>query len=164
MVILLVTAAPVSAKDIKKDSELTIKNKSDEELRVALWGREDGAYYYFTVPWGDREFPAEESWTIDRDEYYVQVWYVAVVDLDTTVENPWLSEDTTIELAPCIVGYDNDLDDYEKYRLDANRGSVNLTITECGYEPPNRGDPAAGKYKWQYYAPDKEQFLKVYPY
>ena len=132
--------APAAAQ---KTSELTVINKSGHVLQIKMVGKEYGKVLYVSVPEGSRAFPVEQKWSLWRDTYTVYVWYASKVD----------SRGIVSELTPCVLGIDQDLGDYDLYRIKADKAQVRLVVTECGMPLPNDGDPGSRMYKWSYWVP-----------
>jgi len=137
----------------QKTSLLTVINKSGNALQVKMIGKEYGKVLYVAVPEGSRDFPVEEQYSIWRDTYTVYVWYASKVDEDGIVS----------ELTPCTLGIDQDLKDYDLYKIKADKSAVRLVVTECGMPLPNAGDSGSRMYKWSYWTPTGYHD-RAYPY
>ena len=56
--------------------KLTIINKSGMPLEINITGTNEENHYYLRIPRGDRDSPLEMTFTVARDKYNVQVFYV----------------------------------------------------------------------------------------
>lgn len=74
---LLLAAAKKSNSDLVR---FTVINESPFPLGISLTGTFTEAIYYLNVPAGDQEFPVERTFTITRDEYQMQVYYIDLWD------------------------------------------------------------------------------------
>ncbi|OGO30418.1 MAG: hypothetical protein A2Z16_00085 [Chloroflexi bacterium RBG_16_54_18] len=58
----------------------TVINESPFPLGISLTGLFTESIYYLHLPEGDPEFPVERTFTIARDEYQMQVYYIDLWD------------------------------------------------------------------------------------
>ncbi len=119
---------------------LTTINKSGYPLYIPLEGEEFKQPYYLQLEKGTRGSPNIQVFTIIPDRYDVDIYYIddgkyiqCISELVPV--NYWNWKATSITL------------DF--------RGNSKLVITECGYPPPNLGDPGVHMYKWYW----KEMFV-----
>lgn len=71
----------IGAKDPLGLIRFTVINKSEHEVAIRLEGIEDDElFYYLTIPEGDKDNPTIKIFTIQRDVYKMQVYYVATYD------------------------------------------------------------------------------------
>ena len=115
----LMTASPKSIKLVR----LTIVNKSGLPLEIKLSGENVENFYYLRVPAGDRTLPTEEVFTIARDTYQVQPYY--------------------IELWDPVYGSSCGGAGSRTYYAFHN---IKITFLECYSNPRNRGESPI--YKW----------------
>jgi len=122
---LLISAKPEPAKLAR----LTIINKSGLPVEIKLTGTVIQNFYYLRIPTGDRVAPTEKVFTIARDKYRMQTYY--------------------IELWDPIYGY----------RCEGKSGTLyayrNLRITylECDSQRIRRGEPTfifIPRFSWEF--------------
>ena len=77
-IITLILTAGIPNPD--KLVRLTILNKSQYPLGIKLTGDNEANFYYLHVPKGDEEFPLEKRFTIARDIYQMQIYYIELWD------------------------------------------------------------------------------------
>jgi hypothetical protein len=110
---------------------LTIVNKSGVELFIHLdnlaTNYEDDVTYSLTIPEGDHENPTVKEFTIYRDIYDVQVYYVENWDP--------------------VYGYTICANSTGKTQLNAKR-QHRWVFTECSRERPRPGEPTMEKFYW----------------
>ncbi len=63
-----------------KLARLTVINKSGLPVELRLTGVTTGQFYYLRIPTGDRLLPTETVYTVLRDEYQSQLYYVELWD------------------------------------------------------------------------------------
>ncbi len=63
-----------------KTVELTIVNKSDREIAVGLVEANQYRAYYLHVDQGTKSNPTKETFTIERAQYTMNVYYIQVYD------------------------------------------------------------------------------------
>lgn len=73
----LLSAARTKNLDLVR---FTVVNQSPFPLGISLTGLFTESIYYLSVPEGDPEFPVERTFTIARDEYQMQVYYIDMWD------------------------------------------------------------------------------------
>jgi hypothetical protein len=74
---ILLTSASSKNVDLVR---FTVVNQSPFPLGISLTGLFTESTYYLHVPEGDPEFPVERTFTIARDEYQMQVYYIDLWD------------------------------------------------------------------------------------
>lgn len=74
---LLVTVASWQNLDLVR---FTVVNASPFPLEIRLEGRMTESFYYLRLPKGDPEFPLVRTFTIARDQYQMQVYYIDLWD------------------------------------------------------------------------------------
>lgn len=78
---LIITILLAGAKTQNLDLvRFTVVNESPFPLGISLTGTFTESFYYLHVPEGDPEFPVERTFTIARDEYQMQVYYIDLWD------------------------------------------------------------------------------------
>ncbi len=82
-------------------------NKSGMKVAIGLNGQEQGKFYYLKVAEGDREAPVEAGFTIARDIYRTQVYYIEPDDSYFTCKQPKpvklnMLHDVRLVVLPCI--------------------------------------------------------------
>jgi hypothetical protein len=110
---------------------LTIVNKSGVELFIHLdnlaTNYEDDVTYSLTIPEGNHETPTVKEFTIYREVYDVQVYYVENWDP--------------------VYGYTICANSTGKTQLNAKR-QHRWVFTECSRESPRPGEPTMEKFYW----------------
>lgn len=111
-----------SLKSIKL-VRLTIVNKSGLPLEIKLTGENVENFYYLRIPTGDRTLPTEEIFTIARDTYQVQPYYIELWD-------PVYGYSCGGAGSRTLYAYHN----------------IKITFLECNNSPRHRGESPI--YKW----------------
>ena len=133
LVLLLLCVFLTAANPIKL-ARLTVINKSGEQLYIDAKGQEWGQFYWLTVEEGDRAYPLVKVYTIIPDIYKVKVFFGEDM------------QECRSGLVP--VPYNEWKDTVNSYNW---QGVSKFVVTECGYPPPNLGDPGVRMYKWQWF-------------
>jgi hypothetical protein len=122
---LLIAASPDQVNLVR----FTVINKSGLPMEVKLTGQNDENFYYLRIPAGDRSSPSETVFTIVRDIYRMQPYY--------------------IELWDPVYGYS--CGGASGKTLYAFR-NIQITFVECGVTPRHKGEPAMMKFspRWRY--------------
>jgi len=103
---------------------LTVVNKADMEIAIKLQSiEEELLVYYLRVPEGSKANPVAETFTIQRDAYHMQVYYIETYD--------------PVYGFKCTTPPPN--------QLVAAR-NIRVTVLECGVNPPFPGEPTMWKY------------------
>lgn len=134
LMLLLVALAPLRLV------RLTTINKSGWPINVQMTGKEFKQPYYLQLEKGSRSSPETNIYTILPDRYKVNIYF----------NDDGIWKDCISELIP-VRYWDWEA---ESVTLDF-RGNSKLVITECGYPPPNLGDPGVHMYKWYW----KEMYI-----
>ena len=132
LVVMLIALLVIAVAPIKL-VRLRVINKSGYPLKVSMTGQEFNQPYYLGIDKGSRSSPLEAVYTIIPDKYKTFVYYDDGSGL----------RDCISELVP-VNYWDWEA---ESVTLDF-RGNSKLVITECGYPPPNKGDPSVNMFKW----------------
>lgn len=77
IVLLAITGLAVSSKLLVR---FTVINKSGMDIAVQMIGNDSDVFYYLPVPEGSRLIPTLSYFTILRDSYRVQVFYLETYD------------------------------------------------------------------------------------
>jgi hypothetical protein len=122
LVLVLTSAKPIGLV------ELTVVNKSGKPLGIRLDEinpevNQQALFYYLNVPKGDGDQPLEKTFTIVRDRYTMQVYYIEPYDpvYGWSCSSPKTS------------------------KLEAGH-NARLVFLKCGRTPPNAGEPGLGKF------------------
>ena len=118
---LLMAAEPVNL------IRFTLINKSGIDIAVQLFSADYENVYYLKVPEGSRQYPTTKTFTIAKDIYQMQVFYIETYDP--------------------VYGYS--CGNAPPTTLFATR-QMKVVLTECGELPPNRGEPTMMKY-WYWF-------------
>jgi hypothetical protein len=103
---------------------LTLINKSGMEIAIALHSKTDDLrIYYLPVPEGDREEPATKVYTILRDSYYMQMYYIDTYD-------PVYGFKCNVQPPNSLIAHRN----------------LRVIFLECDKLAPNPGEPSMMKY------------------
>lgn len=133
LIVLLCLSAIAAKRPPVAASRLTIINKSGLPVAVQLKARSqsclnncdslDGAFYYLSVPAGDREVPAVKTFDIQQDTYGMQLYYIESYD-------PVYGYDCGTPKANALIA----------------RRDIRLVVLPCGQTPPNVGEPGLRKF------------------
>ena len=119
LTLLSMGASPAAAKLVR----LTIVNKSGLPLEIKLTGENVENFYYLRIPAGDRVSPTEVEFTIARDTYQMQPYYIELWDPVYGASCGGAGSKTMLAFR-----------------------SIRVTFLECDYTPRRKGEP--GVLKW----------------
>ena len=113
---------------------LTIINKSGMDIAIQLTNfktdPEDKLFYYLTVEAGEKEAPSVKTFTIEKDEYFFQLFYLETYDP--------------------VYGYKCDTQQPTKMIFFRN---TRLTFLPCGFNTCSPGEPSMRKFAPKLVAP-----------
>ena len=107
---------------------LTVVNKSSNPLGIRLdeinpYDKQQAVFYYLSVPKGDSDQPTEKTFTVVRERYKMQVYYIEIYDP--------------------VYGWS--CNSPSSGTLEANH-NTRLVFLKCGRTPPNAGRSGSGKF------------------
>lgn len=122
--IIIVALGTIGAKEPGKLMRFTVINKFELPIGIQLISQNDSnIYYYLTIPAGSRADPTEKTFTLTRDEYAMQVYYIETYD-------PVYGYQCSRPLPA---------------RMNATR-NIRLVFNDCNQQPPNPGEPSMLKF------------------
>ena len=74
LLVILATTLLMAASPIRL-VRLTFINKSGHVVYIKLTGKKEDNFYYLTVPYGSKELPDDETFTVVQDVYERETWY-----------------------------------------------------------------------------------------
>jgi len=80
LIVLSFLALLVTGVGFADQTRLTVINRSTLPIAVRLNGLQEEEFYYLRVPAGERFIPAEKDFTIIKDIYRAQIYYIETYD------------------------------------------------------------------------------------
>ncbi len=99
LILLVLVASTLVAAIPTKTVRLVVINKSTYDVYIKLEGSElTGAFYYLTIPAGDRDLPTVKAFTIMVDYYQRTVWQCGGLSSTGTL---LIASNTRLTFTPC---------------------------------------------------------------
>lgn len=161
VLVVMVASALLMAATPTKLIRLTIINKSGDDVYMRLTGSAlTEAYYYLTVPSGDRDYPEIKIFTIMSDLYDRETWQCGGVK---STGNLIALSNTRLTFVPCgwvplkalyrLWVFDADVADFSPFGPTYVCPYLDGVINFYGCRATNRGEPTMEKVAyWKYFS------------